>query len=52
VKIFGANGSIQGTPIDAVGSYSGFTIANFLSGGPYYLAIKSDGTWSITLSAV
>jgi hypothetical protein len=52
VEIFGADGSIQGEPIDVIGSYSGFTIANFLRNGPYYLAITSDGAWSIALSAI
>jgi hypothetical protein len=51
VKILGANGSIQGEPIDVIGSYSGSTIANFLSGSPYYLEINSDGAWSITVSS-
>jgi hypothetical protein len=51
VEILGANGSIQGVPIEVVGSYSGPTIANFLSGGPYYLEINSDGAWSITVSS-
>jgi hypothetical protein len=51
VKILGANGSLQGEPIDVVGSYSGSTIANFLSGGPYYLEINSDGAWSVTVSS-
>jgi hypothetical protein len=52
VEIFGANGSLQGTPINVIGSYGGFTIANFLRDGPYYLAVTSDGEWSIALSAI
>jgi len=51
VEVLGANGSMQGIPINEIGSYSGSTIANFLSGGPYYLEINSDGAWSITVSS-
>jgi hypothetical protein len=52
VEIFGANGSLQGTPIDVLGSFRGTTISNFLRNGPYYLAVNSDGAWSITVSAI
>jgi hypothetical protein len=52
VEIFGANGSLQATPVDIVGSYRGTTISNFLRDGPYYLAVNSDGAWSITVSAI
>jgi len=51
IEILGANGSMQGIPINEIGSFSGSTIANFLSGGPYYLEINSDGAWSITVSS-
>ena len=50
VEILGSDGSLQGLPINEIGSYSGSVIANLLSGGPYYLEINSDGAWSITVS--
>jgi hypothetical protein len=52
VEILGTDGSVQATPIDFIGSYHGTTIANFLHNPPYYLAVNSDGPWSITVSAI
>lgn len=50
VEILAADGSFQGLPFNTIGSFSGSTISNNLTGSPYWLTIDSDGTWTITVS--
>jgi len=51
LKILGSDGSLQGLPVNAIGSFDGSAISSDLTGGPYWLAVDSDGTWSVTLSS-
>jgi hypothetical protein len=39
---------MQDIPFNEIGSFNGSTLANLLTGGPYYLEINSDGPWTIT----
>ena len=52
VEVLNADGASQDVPFNQIGSFNGSTISNGLSGGPYYLKVDSDGTWTITVSAL
>jgi hypothetical protein len=51
VEVLNATGDSQDVPINEIGNYSGSTVSNDLQGGPYYLNVDSDGTWTIAVSA-
>ena len=50
VTLLDSNGNMQDIPFNEIGSFNGSTISNNLSGGPYYLEIDSDGSWTIQVS--
>lgn len=50
VQIDNAKGSMQDIPFNQIGSFHGSAVSNGLAGGPYYLAVDSDGSWRVALS--
>ena len=49
VVIRADDGSEKDIPINEIGKYNGSTISN-LDGGTYWLAVDSDGNWSVSVS--
>ncbi len=50
VVVLDQDGNEQDIPINEIGNYSGSTISNDLSNGPFYLNVDSNGSWTITVS--
>ena len=51
VEVLGDDGSTKDVAFNEIGSFSGSTVSNGLSGGPFWLKVDSDGSWTITVSA-
>jgi len=51
VQVIDQDGALQDIPVNEIGSYSGSTISNNLTNGPYYLNVDSDGSWTVTVSS-
>jgi hypothetical protein len=50
VQVIDRDGTLQDIAVNEIGNYSGSTISNNLSNGPFYLNVDSDGTWTVTVS--
>ncbi len=50
IEVLDSQGVAGDVAVNEIGNYSGSTVSNSLSGGPYYLNIDSDGTWSASVS--
>lgn len=51
VTVLASDGSLKDVAFNEIGSFNGSTVSNGLSGGPYWLKIDSDGSWTITVSS-
>ncbi|TQK49877.1 hypothetical protein FBY35_0153 [Streptomyces sp. SLBN-118] len=50
VTVLDAKGDLQNLPFNQVGNFNGSTVTQMISGGPYYLNVTADGTWTLKLS--
>jgi hypothetical protein len=50
VEVLDRDGHLQDVAFNVIGSFSGSTVSNSLSNGPYWLKVDSDGTWTISVS--
>jgi hypothetical protein len=50
VTVLGSDGSLKDVAFNEIGSFNGSTVSNNLSGGPFYLKVDSDGSWTISVS--
>jgi hypothetical protein len=50
VEILDVHGAVQDLPFASIGSFSGSTVSQMFNGGPYFLNVSSDGTWTLDLS--
>ncbi len=50
VEVLGNDGHTEDVSFNEIGSFSGSTVSNGLSGGPFYLKVNSDGSWTISVS--
>jgi hypothetical protein len=51
VEVLAADGSTKDVAFNEIGNFNGSTVSNGLSGGPYYLNVDSDGSWTISASS-
>ena len=49
VQVLSVDGEVRDVAFNKSGNFSGSTVAKDLFGGPYYLNVDSDGTWSIVV---
>jgi hypothetical protein len=50
VEVLDRDGNLQDVAFNVIGSFSGSTVSNSLSNGPYWLKVDSDGTGTISVS--
>lgn len=50
VTVLDGKGDLQNLPFNQVGNFNGSTVTQMISGGPYYLNVTADGTWTLKLS--
>jgi hypothetical protein len=47
VEVLNAHGDTQDVAFNKVGDFDGSTVSSGLSGGPFYLNVRSGGVWSV-----
>ncbi len=50
VEVLDSDGNLQDVAFNQIGNFSGSTVSNSLSNGPFWLKVDSDGTWTIAAS--
>ncbi|MDT9691456.1 hypothetical protein Q5762_24565 [Streptomyces sp. P9(2023)] len=50
VVVLDAEGGTQDLAFNEIGTFNGSTVSQMFGGGPYYINVTSDGTWTLRLS--
>ncbi|MFF0087664.1 hypothetical protein ACFYR1_49790 [Streptomyces canus] len=50
VEVLDADGALQDLPFNEIGTFNGSAVSQMINGGPYYVNVTSDGTWTLQLS--
>ncbi|MFF9196826.1 hypothetical protein ACF09L_16630 [Streptomyces sp. NPDC014779] len=50
VVVLDAAGAVQDAAFNEIGSFDGSTVAQMLGGGPYFVNVTADGSWTLRLS--
>lgn len=49
LAVYSASGKVVGTPFNRYGTFTGSATLHGVHGGPYYIAVSSDGDWVVTV---